>query len=86
MAKPAAPAQDDLFGSNADKVTDNGYRVWTDDTGTFRVNARLVVVLDGKVRLLKDTGKFTTVPFTRLSGLDLQFVEEQQKLATIGTK
>jgi hypothetical protein len=50
-------------------------RLWTDNTGTYTVRARLVSVLDGKVRLQKETGRFTTVPFERLSKPDLAFVQ-----------
>ncbi len=52
----------------------NALRVWTDDTGNYRVNARLVSVGETTVRLLKDTGKYTTVPMGRLSRIDLDFV------------
>lgn len=50
-------------------------RKWTDDTGAFEISARLLVVLDGKVRLLKETGRTTTVPLDRLSTEDRQYVE-----------
>jgi hypothetical protein len=33
-------------------------------------------VLDGKVRLLKDNGKFSTVEMRRLSAGDRQYVEQ----------
>jgi hypothetical protein len=52
-------------------------RLWTDNTGKFQVRARLVKVLDGKVQLLKETGRTTTVPLDRLSAADLAFVERQ---------
>jgi hypothetical protein len=54
--------------------TTDGMRVWTDSTGKYRINARLVSVSATSVRLLKDTGKYTTVPKTRLSAGDLAFV------------
>ncbi len=49
-------------------------RSWTDNTGNYRVNARMVSIGETTVRLLKDTGKYTTVPLTRLSADDLEFV------------
>jgi len=52
-------------------------RVWVDNTGSYKVNARLVTVGDNTVRLLKDTGKYTTVRFDRLSADDLNFVRQQ---------
>lgn len=52
----------------------NAMRLWTDNTGKFQVKARLVSVGRNHVRLLKESGKFTTVPFDRLSRADLAFV------------
>lgn len=51
-------------------------RQWSDNSGQFRVEARLVSILDGKVRLLKETGRTTTVPTERLSAADQQYVSE----------
>jgi hypothetical protein len=51
-------------------------RVWRDDSGDFEVRAKLVLILEGKVRLLKDTGKYTTVPLDRLSPADLTYVRQ----------
>ena len=59
-------------------------RVWTDSTGKHRVNARLVSVTEKSVRLLKDTGKYTTVPFERLSTADLDFALRQAAPAIAG--
>lgn len=59
-------------------------RVWVDNTGKYKVNARLVVVGDSTVRLLKDTGKYTTVRFDRLSADDLNFVRQQAANAVAG--
>jgi SLA1 homology domain 1, SHD1 len=49
-------------------------RPWTDNTGKFSVRAQLVLVLDGKVRLLKETGRTTTVGIERLSVDDRAYV------------
>lgn len=57
-------------------VENDPMRVWRDDSGDFEVQAKLVLILDGKVRLLKDTGKFTTVPLDRLSPADLTYVRQ----------
>jgi len=51
-------------------------RHWSDNSGQFRVKARLILVLDGKVRLLKETGRTTTVPTERLSPADREYVAE----------
>jgi hypothetical protein len=36
----------------------------------------LIAILDGKVRILKATGRTTTVPLTRLSRADRMYVEQ----------
>jgi hypothetical protein len=61
--------------------TSDTMRLWTDNTGKFRVRARLVVVGPAHVRLLKENGKFTTVPFSRLSQGDLAFVRRHAEQA-----
>jgi hypothetical protein len=52
------------------------WRQWNDESGQFRVKARLVLVLEGNVRLLKETGRTTTVPLERLSASDRTYVSE----------
>ncbi len=51
-------------------------RQWSDSSGQFQVKGRLLLILDGKVRLLKETGRTTTVPTERLSEGDRAYVEE----------
>ena len=41
-----------------------------------QLEGRLVAILDGQVRLLKETGRTTTVPLDRLSAADREYVEE----------
>ncbi len=67
---------EDLFGEPADATVSNSMRLWSDNTGKFQVYARLISVNDTHVRLLKDTGKYTTVSFNRLSRADLAFVRQ----------
>ena len=50
-------------------------RHWTDNTGRYTTVGRLIVVMDTKVRIRKDNGRFTTVPKRRLSQADLEYVE-----------
>jgi hypothetical protein len=52
-------------------------REWVDNTGKYTTRGRLVSFLDGHVRLLKENGRTTTVPLTRLSQNDLEFVNRQ---------
>jgi hypothetical protein len=63
-------------------------RMWVDNTGKYSVNARLIRFLDGHVRLMKDTGRTTTVALNRLSERDLEFVNRQasaQKATAVQT-
>ncbi len=50
-------------------------RTWSDNTGTFEVVGKLAVIFPDKVRLLKDNGRFCTVPLRRLSDADRQLIE-----------
>ncbi len=50
------------------------YRFWVDNSGAYRVNARLAVIYVDKIKLLKENGKFTTVPLSRLSDVDFGYV------------
>ena len=72
---PETPADDsgdlgDLF----DASHRPHLRWWTDNTGQFRTEGRLVEVQDEAVRLLKTNGKFCTVPRSRLSAPDRNYV------------
>jgi hypothetical protein len=82
VARPAAvqPAAAQVAVAEAP----NAWRVWTDNTGNYQVNARLVSVGETSVRLLKDTGKYTTVPMGRLSRIDLDFVVRHNVTAVAG--
>jgi hypothetical protein len=74
---------DDLFGKAQTILEMPGglashtLRRWVDNTGAYSVRGRLIRVLDGKVQLLKDNGRTTTVPISRLSQADFQFVARQ---------
>ena len=47
-------------------------REWTDRSGTYRIEADLVSVREGKAYLERGDGKVITVPLERLSVLDLR--------------
>ena len=51
-------------------------RTWTDSTGSFEVIGRVYDISVGSVRLLKDNGRFTTVPMHRLSRADQDYVDQ----------
>lgn len=69
-SEPDAPLPELAFGADGRLPL----RTWVDDTGQFRVQAQLLQVLDGRVRLLKTTGRTTTVPLARLSPADRAYV------------
>jgi hypothetical protein len=79
--KPAAPIAAEPTMKLVDPLSPGSdgqlpSRQWSDNSGQFRVQARLLLILDGKVRLLKETGRTTTVPTERLSDADRAYVEE----------
>jgi hypothetical protein len=57
-----------------------GYRIWSDDTGTFTIEAKYLGDEGESVRLLrKSDGKEVKVPLARLSEADRTFVDEQRR-------
>jgi hypothetical protein len=81
-SRPAAPASPppvaDPFANPFRTSAAGGFpvREWSDDSGLFQISGRLVAIVDGKVRILKTTGRTTTVPLSRLSVADRQYVAE----------
>ena len=58
-------------------------REWTDTTGAFQIDATFVSYEDGNVRLRRFDGKITTVPISRLSKPDRDYVRRvTSKVAT----
>jgi hypothetical protein len=92
--KPAAEEVDDIFAPPPKKAKPDidpfsalpsrelPMRTWVDNTGNYQVEARLVVITAESVRLLKENGRTTTVPMSRLSDGDRDYVE--QMVAQIG--
>jgi hypothetical protein len=73
---PASPPPADPF-ANPFQTSSAGalpMRAWNDDSGLFQIRGRLIAVLDGKVRILKTTGRTTTVSLSRLSSADREYV------------
>jgi len=52
-------------------------KTWTDDTGKFQCDARLLRTTSSAVVLVKPNGYRATVPMKRLSEADLRFVHQQ---------
>ena len=49
-------------------------RTWTDATGQYTVEAELIEVVDGKVRLKKSDGRVLRVPVAKLSRADREYL------------
>ena len=60
-------------------------RRWIDNTGRYSTRARLAVILDGSVQLLKENGHSCTVPLGRLSDQDRLYVEQSTAVHGKGT-
>jgi hypothetical protein len=73
IAEPAGPR---LSAAAFKPEPADAMRVWTDVTGKHQIRGRMKLILadQQKVRILKETGKYTTVPFARLSQEDRMFV------------
>jgi S1-C subfamily serine protease len=65
--------------SAADDPAKPRQRAWSDLTGTFEVEATIVVVKDYKVTLKKADGKEITLPMEKLSDEDQDYVKEYLK-------
>jgi hypothetical protein len=50
-------------------------RSWSDNTGSYHVLARVSMIFEDRVRLVKENGRTTTVPMRRLSDADRQYVK-----------
>ncbi|MGQ9605065.1 MAG: SHD1 domain-containing protein, partial [Thermogutta sp.] len=67
---PAAPATE-----AAPAPAQSGYRIWTDESGMYRITARFVQTIDGEtVRLRTPSGAFVRVAWDRLSQADRDYV------------
>ena len=64
--------------SNSPK--NDGMRLWTDDTGQYRIRGRLAIIGEDSIQILKENGRYTTVPLSRLSSADVQFIKQQTQL------
>ena len=69
-----APVEKDPFDANVLHTPGQPSRSWRDDTGRHGTEGRLVEVRADRVRILKATGRYTTVPMSRLSAADRDHV------------
>eukprot|EP00158_Paraphelidium_tribonemae_P009823 Partr_v1_DN28975_c0_g1_i1_m25994 putative Cytoskeleton assembly control protein len=71
-SEPAPKSPQD--SSDKDKPPTDNLRMWTDKSGTFKVEAVLLGIADGKVLLHKSNGVKIGVPLTKLSADDIEFL------------
>ncbi len=86
-AVDAAPAdeevEDDLFGGLGAVLREPGGvdsakdRTWVDNSGRFSTVGRLIAIDGNAIRLAKQGGGVASVPLSRLSQVDLEFVSRQ---------
>ena len=56
-------------------------RTWTDSTGKFKIEAKLLQVVDGKAKLKKADDLVIDLPLQKLSADDVSFIEELRNKA-----
>jgi len=71
-----------LWGGNASYISAGEVRTWTDATGKFTIEAKLLSVREETIRLEKKDGSVIEVPISKLSDVDLELVASQQNSAT----
>ena len=68
----------DAAAASASPAAESKYRIWSDVTGTYQVEAELVEATDAEVRLrMKKDGKIVPVPRDKLSEKDREFLKTQ---------
>jgi hypothetical protein len=86
-AEPAdkpADAEKKSEGESADPFSKNDarqYRLWTDSTGEFQVEAKFVGFVDGKVRLQKSNGRYVRIEMNLLCQDDQRLIKKIETLA-----
>jgi hypothetical protein len=86
-AHPASPEPDAVLDESTPDAVDkrhddepleahaSPFRTWTDDTGRYRIVARVVEVQNGTVRLRKQDDRSVSIPRSRLSQADRQYID-----------
>jgi len=80
--KPVIPAE--KKEEEKDPLSKNDvkeYRLWTDASGEFHVRAKFVGIVDGKVRLQKDNGRYVRIEMDLLCTADQRLIKQFESLA-----
>lgn len=70
------PSEEEISDPLRELFRSTDLRTWRDNTGTFEVQGRLAEIHPDRIRLLKDNGKYCTVPMRRLSESDQMIVQQ----------
>lgn len=73
------PYQTSPAPSAPSSTAGDAFRVWTDSTGKFKVEAKFVSSTADAVRIVRKDGKELTIPLNRLSDTDRQLVVSLKK-------
>ena len=76
-----APRQVLLIERPSKDLATHEYRTWTDATGNFKVEAKVLELNDTEVKLLKKDQLVITIPLEKLSQPDQLFVKQLQEQA-----
>jgi hypothetical protein len=85
----AAGDSDNPFATPEEKLAAAGPRTWSDASGKFKIEARLLRVEDGKVVLSRTDDKEVSVPIDKLSEADQKYVTDiagAKSPAAVGSK
>lgn len=74
-APPAPPVAEEAETASSSQTPDTLMRTWVDNTGNYKTEAKLVLIGDDYVQLLKKNGQKKDVPTERLSDADLAYVQ-----------
>ena len=72
-----ATSHDALKDQAATANTESSFRTWKDASGKFTLEAVLVDVKNGNVRLKKENGEIISVAFDKLSTQDQDFLKKK---------
>jgi len=78
-SRPKKPADDpNKEPQPTEPPEEEPVRTWTDRTGQYKIEAALIEVKRGKVRLKTEEGKILSIPFNKLSKADQEYVRKQR--------
>jgi WD40 repeat protein len=68
-----------LLGATSDVLFGQESRTWSDRTGKFKIEGKLLGVESGKAKLERKDGSVVQIDVTKLSAADQKFIKEQEE-------